>query len=259
MSRENPIALYLQIAEVLKKEIISGEKKPGKSIGSQRELEERFKVSKITVRKAIEVLENEDLVITSHGKGTYVKQEKVEQTLDQLQSLSDVIKKSGFNPQVKIHEMKKVNKIKMLDIHGEPPLEQSVRYNEYLYIERLHVVEESPIALAKAYIPLEFGSEFTQTELEKFTIYELLQNKFDIVLGEAVQSIEAFPANAKLGELLNVPEGSPLLKAERLTYSKNDKLVEILTFYYRYDVFAFKVNLNQSSITPMWPTDNKTV
>src|SRR5699024_4178358 len=203
--------LYIQIAEKLRQEILAGEIKPGKRIGSQRELEERFKVSKITVRKAIEVLEKEGLVITSHGKGTYVKQEKVEQTLDELQSLSDVIKKSGFNPQVKINEMKKVNKIKVLDIHGELPLKQSVRYNEYLYIERLHIVEESPIALAKAYIPLEFGIEFTQTELEQFTIYELLEKKFDIMLGEAVQSIEAFPANAKLGELLNVPEGSPLL------------------------------------------------
>lgn len=248
ISRENPVALYIQIAEKLKQEILSGEIRPGNRIGSQRELEERFKVSKITVRKAIEVLEKEELVITSHGKGTYVKPEKVEQTLDQLQSLSDVIKKSGFNPRVKINKMEVKHMAEALSS------KEQAGDIESLYIERLHIVEDNPIALAKAYIPIEFGKSLTKKELEIFTIYELLENKLDITLGEAVQSIEAYPASKELGKVLDVPKGSPLLKAERLTYSADNKLVEKIIFYYRYDVFAFKINLNRVSITPMWPT-----
>ncbi|HLQ73191.1 MAG TPA: GntR family transcriptional regulator [Bacillota bacterium] len=244
VSRGNPVALYLQIANVLKDEILTGKLEPGVRIGTQKELEERFDVSKITVRKAIEILEGENFVTTIHGKGTFVKKAMVEQTLDKLQSLTDIIKKSGFNPQVKVERME------VLPLHDEYVSAEAI---ESLYIERLHIVEDKPIALAEAYIPYEWSQHFTKDELQKHTIYDLLENKLNISLDEAVQSIEASPASASLGEKLGVKEGSPILKAKRYTYSTDQKLVEKITFYYRYDVFAFKVNLNRASITPMWP------
>lgn len=244
VSRGNPVALYLQIADVLKNEILTGKLEPGERIGTQKELEDRFDVSKITVRKAIEVLEEENFVTTIHGKGTFVIKEKVEQTLDKLQSLTDVIKKSGFNPKVKVERME------VMPLDDETVSDRPI---ESLYIERLHIVEDRPIALAIGYIPYEWSQHFTKTELENHTIYDLLEAKQNVKLGEAEQSIEAAPASKSLGEILGVEEGSPLLKAKRYTYNTDHKLVEKITFYYRYDVFAFKVNLNRASITPMWP------
>ncbi|WP_368654629.1 GntR family transcriptional regulator [Ornithinibacillus sp. 4-3] len=253
ISRENPIALYLQIAETLKKDIFSEVIQPGKRIGTQKELEERFNVSKITIRKAIEVLENEGLVVTSQGKGTYVRQEKVEQTLDELQSLSDIIKKSGYDPEVKIIKMKKQQ------TEDSFLVKETTKKIDTLAIERVHFVEKKPIALAKAYIPWELGKHLSNQELEHYTIYELLENKLGIKLSQAEQAIEACPASEELGKILNVQQDSPLLKASRLTYSTDNQLVEKIIFYYRYDVFAFKVNLNSLSITPMWPTIPPTV
>lgn len=248
VSRDNPIALYLQIANILKQEILRKVIKPGEKIGSQRELEERFNVSKITIRKAIELLEKEGLVITSQGKGTFVKPEKVEQKLDQLQSLSDIIKSSGYSPQVKIKRLEMVStptsfeqgEIEEIDSHC-------------LYIERLHTVENLPIAFAQIYIPYNLGEKLTKSELENHTIYELFEQKLGITLGEAIQTIEACPANVALGKELDVGEGSSLLKAERLTYSSEYKLIEKITFYYRFDEYAFKIKLNRANQIPMWP------
>lgn len=248
VSRDNPIALYLQIANKLKEEILSKKIKPGEKIGSQRELEARFHVSKITIRKAIELLEKEGLVLTSQGKGTFVKPEKVEQTLDQLQSLSDIIKNSGYTPQVKI------KKLEMVSTPTSFKQDENNDIDPYcLYIERLHTVEELPIAFAQVYIPYDLGEKLTKNELENHTIYELLEQKLGITLGEAIQSIEACPASEALGKVLDVPEGSPLLKAERLTYSSKDKLIEKITFYYRFDEYAFKIKLSRASQIPMWP------
>lgn len=249
VSRDSPIALYLQIANLLKQEILSKKIKPGENIGSQRELEERFHVSKITIRKAIEILEKEGLVITSQGKGTFVKPEKVEQTLNQLQSLSDIIKSSGYSPQVKIKKLEMVSIPTSFEQDGKQVIDP---YS--LYIERLHTVEDLPIAFAQIYIPYNLGEKLTKYELENHTIYELFEQKLGITLGEAIQSIEACPANEALGKALDVSEGTPLLKSERLTYSTENKLVEKITFYYRFDEYAFKIKLNRANQIPMWPS-----
>ncbi|WP_338655538.1 GntR family transcriptional regulator [Sporosarcina psychrophila] len=248
VSRDNPIAMYLQIANVLKQEILSGKIKPGEKIGSERELEERFQVSKITIRKAVEILGKEGLVLTSQGKGTFVKPKKVEQTLDQLQSLSDIIKNSGYHPQVKITKLEMVSTLNIFLQEKDSEID-----SHCLYIERLHTVVELPIAFAQVYIPYNLGEKLTKNELENNTIYELLENKLGITLGEAIQSIEACPASEALGKVLDVPEGSPLLKAERLTYSTQNKLIEKITFYYRFDEYAFKIKLNRANLIPMWP------
>lgn len=247
ISKNEPLAFYLQVASSIKEDILSGKFKNGESIGSQQELCDRFGVSRITVRKAISVLIEEKLVTTIHGKGTFVKQDKVEQQLDELKSLTDVIKTHGFNPQVKI--IKKENRKT-----SQSFTDSDSNDLECLYVERVHIVENDVIALAQVYIPNIYGSKITTEDLENNTIYDLLENKFNVELGEADQSIEACPADDELSRSLNVDAGMPLLKAKRLVFDRGNNLVEKIIFYYRYDAFAFKVKLNSISITPMWPT-----
>lgn len=245
ISRNNPLAMYLQIANKLKQEIFSKKYKPGEKIGTQRELEERFNVSKITVRKAIEVLQNEGLVMTSHGRGTFVKPEKVEQSLDQLHSLSEIIQHSGYSPHVQIYKIATLTK-------DECFIPEDTDSEEFLYIERLHTVNDKPIAFAQAYIPYALSVNWTKEDLEQTAIYDLLEQQ-GIQIGHASQLIEACPATDKLAQRLAVKEDSPLLKAERTTFCVNNKLIEKIIFYYRYEEYSFKINLNRADQSPMWP------
>lgn len=228
---------------------MNGEVGPGERIGTQLELEKRFEVSKITVRKAIEVLEKEGIVITVHGKGTYVKHAKVEQTLDELQSLTAIIKKSGYQPKVKVVSLETVATVEAFLENNDRPDDTYCKY-----IERLHTVEDKPIALACVYIPYGIGEQLTEEELEKFSIYELLENKLDLKIGEAVQTIESLPANEEIGQLLKVPKNFPLLKAERLTYSEENEILEKITFFYPFNEYAFRIKLKRASKMPMWPS-----
>lgn len=247
VSKDKPLAFYLQVANKIKEDILTGTFKGGQSIGSQQKLCDQFGVSRITIRKAIEVLTSENLVTTIHGKGTFVKHDKVEQQLDELKSLTDIIKTHGYKPQVRV--IKKESRKTSQSFADSAPNDL-----DCLYIERVHSLENEVIAIAQAYIPNVYGSKISKDELESKTIYELLENKFNIELGEADQSIEACPASQELSEILNVDVGTPLLKAKRLVFSSDNQLIEKIIFYYRYDAFAFKVKLNSISITPMWPT-----
>src|SRR5699024_2817304 len=104
--------------------------------------------STVTVRQAIQLLKKEELVITNHGKGTFVKPTKVEQNLIHLQSFSEIMKEQGVQSTTQIKKMKlyptdqaKENKL---------PLEFG---DGYIYIERIHLVEGKPIRLVVIYIP----------------------------------------------------------------------------------------------------------
>lgn len=248
ISRNDLIPMYLQIAKKIKKEILSNTIKAGEKLGSQRELEQQFNVSKITIRKAIQELEKEGLIVTIHGKGSFVKTNKVEDTLDHLQSLSEIIERSGYKPQAKIM------KIEMIQVIEELKSEENNQNASYsLYIERLHTIQDKPIAFAQIYLPNEIGERLTKQELENKTVYHLLEHKLGINPGEAIQTIEACPADEKLASYLEVPEGSTLLKAERLTYDTYNQPIEKITFYYRFDEYSFKIRLTRANQITMWP------
>ena len=141
--KNGPMPMYIQIADTIKQDIAQQKMKPGESIGSQRELIEKFGVSQVTVRQALNILEKEGLVVRKQGKGTFVKPVKVEQNLVNLQSLSHIIKESGFKPEVAVTKMETVaipDNLKQLF---------NSNFSECLYIERVHVVKNKPIAFAK--------------------------------------------------------------------------------------------------------------
>lgn len=248
INKNSYIPMYIQIANILRKEIESKKIKTGDSIGAQRELEERFGVSKITIRKAVNILEQEDLVITKQGKGTFVKAIKFEDDLIELQGLSDIITRSGFSPEISIVKI----------IEKETPEEllsdKLKGFSEKcFYIERLHTVKDKPIAFVEIYLPYEIGKSLSKEDIEKNTLYTLFQDKLNIELGEGIQTIKACKANKKLAEHLNIDVGEALLNAERIAYDKNNNIVEFIVFYYNFNEYAFKIKRKLASNIKMWP------
>ncbi|MEN1969849.1 GntR family transcriptional regulator [Lentibacillus sp. N15] len=249
MNKESSMPLYIQLAETIKEEIHQGIIKAGETIGSQRTLEKRFDVSTVTVRRAIQLLKNEELVITNHGKGTFAKPtNKVEQNLVHLQSFSEIMQEQGLESATQIKKMKIQPVVNLKE--NILPLEFGERY---LHIERVHLVDQKPIALAVIYVPAYIGEKITIEDLKNHSIYWLLENKFKIVIGKAEQTIEACPANSLVAELLNADENTPLLKAERISFSTEDLPVEKIEFYYLHSAYSFRIFLNRADQMSMWP------
>lgn len=250
VNKEHPMPMYIQLAETIKDEIYRGKIKPGETIGSQRMLEERFGVSTVTVRRAIQLLKDEELVVTNHGKGTYVKpaNNKLQQNLVHLQSFSEIMMEQGVQSQTQIKKVKKLPSISSEENGLPPDFDESC-----LYIERLHLVDHKPVALAIIYLPAFIGEKITIEDLENHSIYWLLESKLDIVLGEAEQTIEACPAVGPIAELLQVDENTPLLKAERISFSEDRKPVEKIEFYYHHSAYSFRIQLTRADQMTMWP------
>ncbi len=98
LERSNPLPLYYQLKEVLRQQIRAGHLAPHSAIPSEPELVSRYHVSRATVRQALTELVNEGLLYRQHGKGTFVCEPRVQQTLSELTSLTTELKRRGKRP-----------------------------------------------------------------------------------------------------------------------------------------------------------------
>src|SRR5712692_9326679 len=98
LERSNPLPLYYQLKEVLKQQIRSGHLAPHTAIPSEPELVTSYHVSRATVRQALSELVHEGLLYRQHGKGTFVCEPRVQQTVSKLTSLTEAIRRRGKSP-----------------------------------------------------------------------------------------------------------------------------------------------------------------
>lgn len=242
VDKNSPIPMYEQIVEILKKEIL--QRKYGESgcIGTHTELAQRFDVSLITIKAAIKILADEDLVIIKQGKGTFVKDVVLHDKLDRLTGVSNIMSETNITPTVLVKTMRKIETPSYFDKQTKGALGK-----ECYYIERAHMLDDVVVGYAKLYLPLEYGNSLSKEEIEANTIYQLYQNKFGVTLGKGIQQIRAWKADKALATALNVKMESPLLFIQRESYSADKKLIEVMELYFEYTQYAFKVELDLST------------
>ncbi len=148
LERSNPLPLYYQLKEVLRQQIRAGHLAPNTAIPSEPELVSRYHVSRATVRQALTELVNEGLIYRLHGKGTFVCEPRVQQTLSELTSLTQDIRRRGKRPGgiLLVSELIRGSEIvrKRLSLEDE---EQVIR------LERLRTADDLPIAHEIDYLP----------------------------------------------------------------------------------------------------------
>src|SRR5918911_3838227 len=98
LERSNPVPLYYQLKEVLRQQIHAGHLAPHSAIPSEPELVARYHVSRATVRQALTELVHEGLLYRQHGKGTFVRELRIQQTVSELTSLTTALRKQGNRP-----------------------------------------------------------------------------------------------------------------------------------------------------------------
>ncbi len=246
LERNGVNPLYTQIADNIREKIRSGELHEGSRIDSQTDLAQKLGVSRITIRQAIKILEKEGLVVTKQGKGTFVSTKAVSQELGALLSFGEIAEAQGLDHVVRVMDFKWVL----------PP--EEVReflggdYEEpALRIKRLHLIHDSPLALADIYLPLEVGAVIQKRDIEKLPLYTIMERRLGLSLGQAIQKISATSADNDTAAILNIRPGYPLLVAQRRTFSAEGKPVEFITFHYHSDCYHFIVGLNRAKSLPM--------
>ncbi len=236
------IPKYYQLANILRQQIDNGDFQPYDAIPSERQLEQRYNLSRPTIRQAIDLLSKQGYLYRVHGKGTFVSPPKLQKGMLELTSFSEDMRKRGLKPGQRILEfgyVKPDSKIRQQLVITD--IEKKV-----LRIKRLRYGDEEPMGLQDSFLALDSAQTITREEIEeKGSIYVILQEKFGIYPTEADETLEVTLATHEEAELLNIQEGSPLLLNERTLWSQDRKAIEFVRILYRGDRYKYFVRLTR--------------
>lgn len=215
--------LYQQIKALITQSLQSGEWKPGELIPSEVELAGRFKVSQGTVRKAIDELAAENLVMRRQGKGTFVStHHEARAHFRFLRLMPD--EGVPHQPDNKIIEVKRMRApaevARLLDLKAGDAV---------VYIRRVMSFDGAPTILEELWLPGLLFKGLTAERLVEYKgpMYGLFESEFGTRMIRASEKIRAVAADASAAQYLNVSEGAPLLCAERVSFTYGDKAVEL--------------------------------
>ncbi len=208
--RDRP--LYLQVYSSLREQIEKGGVKVGDFLPPEPELQKRFRVSRTTVRKAVDLLSKEGRVDAMQGRGTEVLDFKAIQNLQYVTSFSETLRDKGFSVRYR--------DITVDFVSGPQRVVRELKINpdvQLVRIQRITLANDKPIALMTNYLLPDLVPGI-ETKIEKMkSLYSFLEEEYAINIRSALEYISAKPASASEAEKLNVAEGSPLLVVRRIT------------------------------------------
>ncbi|PLC55186.1 GntR family transcriptional regulator [Pollutimonas nitritireducens] len=232
--------LYQQIKGLLLQSLDRGEWKPGEAIPSELELAGRFQVSQGTVRKAIDELAAENLLIRRQGKGTFVAtHHEAKVRFRFLRLTPDDAKQSLSGSQVL--ECRRVKA--PADIAALLDLRTA---DMVVNIRRLLSFDQIPTILDDIWLPGSVFRGLTADSLGRYRgpLYALFESEFGVSMVRAEEKIRAVPATHDQAELLQVAAGSPVLQVERVSYTYGDRPMEVRRGVYVTERFHYKNSLN---------------
>lgn len=232
--------LYQQIKALITQSLQSGEWKPGELIPSEVELANRFKVSQGTVRKAIDELSAENLVVRRQGKGTFVATHHEARAQFRFLRLMPDAGEPHY-PDNRIIEVKRLRApaevARLLDIKSG---------DSVIFIKRVQSFDGAPTILEELWLPGMIFKGLTAERLVEYKgpMYGLFETEFGTHMIHAMEKIRAVAASEPEAGLLAVAAGSPLLSVERVSFTYGNKPVEVRRGLYVTDRHHYQNELN---------------
>jgi GntR family transcriptional regulator len=223
--------LYQQIKILITQSLQTGEWKPGELIPSEMELANRFKVSQGTVRKAIDEMAAENLVVRRQGKGTFVATHHEARAQFRFLRLRPDVGELNYADN-KIIDVKRlrspVDIARLLDIKAVDPV---------IFIRRVQYFDGVATILEELWLPGTIFKGLTAERLNDYKgpMYGLFETEFGTRMIRATEKIRAVNADEMAVELLHVPLHASLLSVERVSYTYGDRPVEVRHGFYLTD------------------------
>src|SRR5947209_1130112 len=216
LERSNPLPLYYQLKEVLKQQIRAGHLAPHTAIPSEPELVSSYRVSRATVRQALSELVHEGLLYRQHGKGTFVCEPRVQQTVSELTSFSDEIQRRGKKP----GSLLLVSEL----VRGTESVRQQLRLTDTeqaIRLERVRTADGTPIAYEIDYLPYPRAEGLYQRvkEVHNGSLYNLMAAE-GLSPYIVEQKLNVSQASVREAELLNVARGEAGLHLTCTTFDQ---------------------------------------
>ena len=235
--------LYQQIKVLILQSLQDGEWKPGDVIPSEMDLAARFRVSQGTVRKAIDELAAENLVVRRQGKGTFVATHAEQQVQYRfLRLLPDTGDASSEGPR-----QRHFIECKRLRAPADIARALGLRSGDaVLHVRRVLSFQQVATILEDLWLPAAPFKGLTAERLDSYRgpMYALFETEFGVRMVRAEEKIRALAASEPSCELLKVKAGEPLLSVERTAFTYNDLPMELRRGLYRTDTHHYRNSLS---------------
>lgn len=204
--------LYVQLIEILERQIVFGELEDGERLPSESKLAKQFGVSIITVRNAVGELCKRGLLERKQGKGTFVRKTKLTRDSRTLSSFTESCKSQGLVPGGRMLENNLVAlNSKIARNLGQIPGSQGI------YMSRLRYADQKPVIIERNYFPIKYSFLLEET-FNDDSLFEYLWKKAQVVVTCSDKEIELCHATQMEGELLQIPKNSPLILVKSTAY-----------------------------------------
>jgi GntR family transcriptional regulator len=225
-----------KIVEMINNEEIG----PDGLVPSERELMGIFGISRITVKKAIDDLVNEGYLYRIQGKGTFVKNETLDQDLISITSCTEDIVKLGMTPSKRLLTSEVIEADKTMA--RKLQLGQG---DKVFKVKRVYYADNDPVNLTTAYLPCKLFPMIDTYNFGIDSIYNILETKYNTKITKAIRTIEAVLAVDEVARELRMKESDPVLLFKAVTYGMvngRELPVESFKSFYRSDKFKFYIN-----------------
>jgi GntR family transcriptional regulator len=223
---------YLKLADSLRDRIAAG---ASGALPSEAELGHEYDVSRVTVRRALEVLRDEGLVSARQGVGWFVAVDPVRQSLGRVTTVEAALEAAGAEAGRRVLEFAfepaPPDVAKTLGLAAD---------DEVLRVARINLADGEPFAMVTVWVSAALGAPLSRADVERSTFYDLLPLQ-GVEPGRVVQTITAVAAERNVAQLLGVPAGSPLLACRRVTYDRNGDAVIVAEHRYAAHLTALEV------------------
>ena len=241
INKQSRIPYYFQLAEALRQQIkdAAGNSQT-MSLPSENELAEKHRISRATVRHALDLLEREGLIYRAKGKGTFVARARAKYELTSLVPTTEDILRRGWKPGTKVLSIRQLNPL--------PSIAAALELNEgdeVFQIHRLRTADGEPICLQWSYLPARLCPDLLERDLTA-SLTHLLEERYGLRLWTAHSILRARLVQPAEAKVLQVPRNSPVIYIEQNTFTPEGHAVEFLKSVWRSDRYDFVVNLSRS-------------
>jgi GntR family transcriptional regulator len=229
---ENQYSLYYKIYKYITISIEDKQLKSGDALPSERKLEELFKVSRTTVRKALDILERNGYIEKQHGKGNFVANSKLVKGVSSVASFTKCMAMQGMEVFSKVLEQE--------IIIADLALQQTLNLysgSKVFYLKRLRYINKEPLVVASSYLPFDLDLDLNGDY--SGSLFRYLYNDLGIKLMSKEEVVEAsFPTHAE-AKLLNISTETPVLRVTSLV-SSLERPIELCKQVFRGDRYKFR-------------------
>lgn len=228
---------YEEIASYIKEKITEGEYKANEQLPFEKDICEQFNVSKMTVKRALDLLVAEGLIVKRRGAGTFVKD------ISQTQIEDMTIKKqfSGLTITMMGHDIKShILSFKIINADKLVAENLKIQENDFVcFIHRVRYVDGLATVIEKTYMPLYLFPSIKISDVES-SVYDYIEHKANYKIQSSHSTVRARKSDEIDWEYLKLGKDEPVIEVERIGYLDNGKVFEYSFSRHRYDTYEFK-------------------